>query len=186
MKSAPSEASSDLERAHALSRALARRAPEAPGTVASPGAEPPYARLASRRAASPPSRPKAPLPSLEVGARWSRIVEWAREATAARAAFAIDGKGLLVGASGVEDEEATRIGGRLGLAFDQSSQIDRVRSLVIDWAGENVTVIELRDRDDVAVLLGILTPRGPIEIPTIESAITAVLRPTDRSAASER
>ncbi len=164
MKSAPSEASSDLERARALSRTLAQGR-GGPG-IAVPKPRVPevgFTRLALRRA--------RPLPNLESGARWPRIVDWARAATGASGVFAIDRKGLLVGASGLDDDEATRIGGRLALAFDQSSQIDQVRSLVIDWAGETVTVIEIRDGDDVAVLLGILG--HPTAIP-IEAVVHAI------------
>lgn len=163
MKIAPSEASSDLERARALSRALTRRGPAPAVATPAKAAEPAYTRLSMRRA--------PPLPPLESGARWPRIVEWARRATGASGAFAIDRKGLLVGASGLPDDEATRLGARLALAFDQSSQIDRVRSLVIEWSGDTVTLLEIRDSDDVAVLLGLVGHPAPVPVDAVLVAI---------------
>lgn len=170
MKSAPFEASSDLEGARALSRKLVRRV--APPAVTAPRPHHPeqrYARLSAWRAVA--------LPPLERGARWPRIVEWARHAVAASSAFAIDRRGLLVGATHMADNEATRIGGRLAVAFEQSAQIDAVRSLVIDWAGETVTLVEIRDPDDVSVLLGIVGHPRPVPVVALVEAVVAALQP---------
>jgi hypothetical protein len=110
-----------------------------------------------------------------VGTRWPDIVRWAQVVTEAHAAFAVDAKGLLVSAIGMEDDDATRMGGRLALAFDQSAQIDVVRSMVIDWAGETVTVLETRDGDDVPVLLGLLGHRKAVPVAALVGSIHASL-----------
>lgn len=166
MKIAQHEASSDLERARALSRSLSQK--EAPVAVPRPGRG--YTRLPSRRPAAPVAVP-ATLPELEPGARWPRIVAWARQATRSRAAFAVDPKGLLVAAAGIDDLDATRVGGYLALAVDQSSQIDRVRSIAIEWTGERVTGIEVRAADDVAILLGLLGHEGAVPVDDLTTAI---------------
>lgn len=168
MKNVPSEASSDLERARALSRSLseARDAKPAP-TGASTSGPPAYARLGLRRAST--------LPPLEAGARWPRIVGWLRASTLASSVFAVDRKGLVIASTGLEDDEAMRIGGRVALAFDQSAYVDEVRALVIDWAGEQLTAIEIRDGDDVPVLLGILGHPTPVPRAQVVAAITSAL-----------
>lgn len=169
MKNVPSEASSDLERAQALSRSLSAardaRAPgaAAPVTPAAPG----YARLGLRRVST--------LPPLEVGARWPRIVSWLRTSTLASSVFAVDRTGLVIASTGLEDDEAMRIGGRVALAFDQSAHVDEVRALVIDWAGEQLTAIEVRDGDDVPVLLGILGHPEPVPRAQVVTAIASAL-----------
>ncbi len=168
MKNVLSEASSDLERAQALSRSLsAARDASASRSAASPASAPSYARLSLRRAHT--------LAPLEVGARWPRIVEWLRTSTMASAVFAVDRTGLVIASMGLEDDEAMRIGGRVALAVHQSSLVDEVRSLVIDWAGEVLTAIEVRDGDDVPVLLGILGHPEPVPRAQVVSAITYAL-----------
>lgn len=170
MKSARFEPSSDLEGARALSRKLVRRAAPLGVTVPRPRhPEQPYVRLSARRAVV--------LPALERGARWPRIVEWARDAAAARSAFAISRNGLLISATHMEDDEAIRIGGRLALAFEQSAKIDAVRSLVIEWAGQTVTLVEIRDADDVPVLLGIVGHQRPVPVVALVEAVVAALQP---------
>lgn len=169
MKPVLSAASSDLERAQSLSRALSRPAVPLPRPVAKSQS---YTRLP---AITPTSREARALPALEAGTRWPGLVSWAQQATQARAAFAVDAKGLLVGAVAIEDEEATRIGGRLALAFDQCAQIDHVRAMSIDWAGETMTMLEVRDGDDVPVLLGILGHPEPLPIQALVSAARAAL-----------
>ncbi len=168
MKNVPSEPSSDLERAQALSRSLAAvRDASVPASGGSPASAPSYARLSLRRA-----RTLAPL---EAGARWPRIVEWLRTNTLASAVFAVDRKGLVIASTGLEDDEAMRIGGRVALAVDQSALVDEVRALVIDWAGEQLTAIEVRDADDVPILLGILGHPDPVPRAQVVEAITFAL-----------
>jgi hypothetical protein len=180
MKSVSNEASSkslsDLERAKAMSRTLSRAAEPAHP----PAATQAYTRLAKSTPLTLPTTPldtpmMAPLPPLPVGTRWPDIVRWAQVVTEAHAAFAVDAKGLLVSAIGMEDDDATRMGGRLALAFDQSAQIDVVRSMVIDWAGETVTVLETRDGDDVPVLLGLLGHRKAVPVAALVGSIHASL-----------
>ncbi|MBX7192978.1 MAG: hypothetical protein K1X94_13010 [Sandaracinaceae bacterium] len=166
MKIAPPEASSDLERAQALSRSLASvRTGSSAGDVTAP--REPYVRLSMRRATA--------LAPLEVGARWPRIVRWLRESTFATAVFAVDRKGLVIASVGLEDDEAMRIGGRVALAFDQSALVDEVRSLVIDWAGETLTALEVRDADDVPVLLGVIGHPEPVPRAKVVAAIASAL-----------
>lgn len=168
MKPAPPAASSDLERARALSRALS--APRAAPVVPRPdAAAPPVARLKSRTPPAPEPPPRT-LPALEAGARWPRIVAWAVEATGASRALAIDRKGLLVAAHHVDDDEAARIGGRLALAFDQAAEIRAVKSLRIDWDGEASCVLEVGDGEQ-AVLLAVLGHASPIQPAELAAAI---------------
>ncbi len=115
------------------------------------------------------------LTPLEAGARWPRIVEWLRTSTLATSVFAVDRKGLVIASVGLEDDEAMRIGGRVALAFDQSAHVDEVRSLVIDWAGEMLTAIEVRDADDVPVLLGVIGHPEPVPRAKVVAAISSAL-----------
>lgn len=186
MKYVPNEASSkpltDLERAKALSRTLTKAA--APSRETNPTQT--FTRLAkstlltspvvvSPVVVSPAIAAEVHLPPLAPGTRWPEIVRWARDATESLAAFAVDAKGLLVSAIGMEDDDATRMGGRLALAFDQTAQIDAVRSMVIDWAGETVTIVETRDGDDVPVLLGMLGHRRAVPVATLVEAVHSAL-----------
>ncbi len=188
MKYVPNEASSkpltDLERAKALSRTLTKAA--APSRETNPTQT--FTRLTKSTLLTSPvavssvavssvavSPVAVPLPPLAPGTRWPEIVRWARDATESLAAFAVDAKGLLVSAIGMEDDDATRMGGRLALAFDQTAQIDAVRSMVIDWAGETVTIVETRDGDDVPVLLGMLGHRRAVPVATLVEAVHSAL-----------
>lgn len=166
MKSAPPEASSDLERARALSRALTAVAPPKSTPILE---APAYTRLA--RAPQPIAASPA-LPSLSVGARWPAIVAWAAGLEGAGAALALDRKGLLVAVSGLPDDEATRIGGRVALAFDQMVQIDEVLSLAIEGPRRSVHVASFGEGEE-AVLLAVLGSAVPSR--ALCGAVTAAL-----------
>ena len=170
MKPVLSAASSDLERAQSLSRVLSRPAVPLPRPLTKSTS---YTRLAKSTVSTSTEVP--PLPALEAGTRWPNLVLWAQRASHARAVFAVDAKGLLVGAVDIEDEAATRMGGRLAIAFDQCAQIDRVRAMSVDWAGETMTMIEVRDGDDVPVLLGLLGHAEPLPVQALASAARAAL-----------
>jgi hypothetical protein len=162
MKPAPPAASSDLDRARALSRALSPASPAPDRPTPSP---PRWARLTPREKATP-------MPTLEAGARWPRAVGWAIAATEARAGLAIDPKGLLVAAQHLDDEEAARIGGRIALAFDQLAAVGTPRGLWIDWANETGLVLRLGDGEQ-AVLLVLLGPRAGADPDAIRRALVA-------------
>ena len=93
---------SDLDRAKAMSRALTRAREIAPPAAATQS----YTRLAksTHAVSTPPADPAVVLPPLAAGTRWPDIVSWAQRATEAHAAFAVDAKGLLVSAIGMEDD----------------------------------------------------------------------------------
>lgn len=140
MKPTPPAASSDLERARALSHAL--QAPDAAAVHVPRPSAPAFARLMPRAA-----------PPLEEGARWPRIVAWAAELTAAQRALAVDRTGLLVASVHLDDEEALRIGGHVALAVDQTAVLGGVRSLQIDLDGKWSTVVPIGDGEQAVLLV---------------------------------
>lgn len=167
MKIARPEASSDLERARALSRALAPS--DADGRTA-PSREPPlpepplpaprFASLARKglRAQSP-TLPT--LPPLAAGARWPAAIEWVCEATGAQSAFALDRTGLVVAAHGLDDEGAMRMGGRVALALEQCARVGETSVIAVAWEGITLTAFEVRVAD-VPLLVGVLGDGPPL------------------------
>lgn len=148
MKSAQPEASSDFERARALSRALT-----APAVASTPSPSgPSYTRLKPRTPAQAAAPALAVLPALARDARWPAIVAWAASTEGATGALAVDRTGLLVAVTGLADEEATRIGGRLALAFDHASEVEQIEALVIEGQGRAIHVASFGAGDETVLL----------------------------------
>lgn len=158
MKRAQPEASSELERAGALSRALSSNTPA-----------PPFTSHTTRLSA--PHTPLRQLPPNE--ARWPELAEWLRTTTEARAVVVLNDAGLLVAAVGLQEDDATQIGSRLALARDALTPLGDARWLTVFVGDEAMTGLAVHRRDESAVWLAIVGHPAPLSYEHLLDALAA-------------
>lgn len=193
MTSSPSAASSDLEKARALSRSLgAARPPEGArgGFIAfrrpaRAGSEAPAPAAARPEAGAAPGIVTSPPLLPPFGARrWDLLTAWLRESADGRVAFVMDSQGLLMALDGpLEVPEVENAGARLGLAlfhvgkmFSEAPQGIRIDVSVGDL---HLTGFELHEPGGSQFTVGILGPEpiSPRRCETLRRQAEAALAP---------
>ena len=196
MTSSPNAASSDLEKARALSRSLGAARPG----ESSRGGFIVFRRPARRRERElqPADPSSCPEPEEESGVltsppllpafgarRWDLLTAWLRDSVGGRAAFVMDSQGLLMALDGpLEVPEVENAGARLGLAllhagkmFAESPPFLRIDVSVGDL---HLTGFELHEPGGSQFTVGILGPE-----PISPGRCDALRRQAESALASE-